>query len=190
MNRHLIITFVIFALYTPFCFAAKLTDVSVEKKDDRYILHIETVIKADSNRVKKIITDYNNLTTINPALRESNIVSIDNDRTTVNMLTHTCVLFICYTIRHFQAFQFIDNNTVYARIIPESSDFKYGWVRWFFKDDKIDSNEMLTELTFDAELTPDFFILPIIGTYQLKKKLLEIASATIRNLEIKAQNSF
>ncbi len=188
MKYYLQTTFILFCLFSPLSFAAILTDISIEKKGERYILHIEAQVKANTNRVKQIITNYGNLTSINPYLEESDVVSVsENERSTVSMLTHACVLFICYKIRHVQVFQRQGNDIVYGRIIPKISDFKEGWTRWTIKKNKSDTKKDVTQLILDTEMTPDFFILPIIGTHHLKNKIIEIATATINKLEEKAQ---
>lgn len=190
ITSYLQVMFVFLCLFSSLSPGATLTTVNVEKQGERYILHIKARINADTNRIKQIITDYNNLTSINPSLKESNIISKKEEkRTTVSMLTDTCILFICYKIKHVQTFRLIENNIIYGRIIPKTSDFKHGWTRWTIKEELLDKKRTITELIFDAEMTPDFFILPVIGSYHLKKKMIEIATATINNLEKKAQNT-
>lgn len=184
------IVFILLFIFSPLSFAAKLNVSHVEKKADRYILHIEAQINASADKIEKIITDYENLTLINPYLLESNILSISKDnRTTVNMLSRVCILFVCYNFRQIQVFYPKKNNIIYGRIIPEKSDFKQGWSSWAIrKEEGSHSEETTTRLIIDTEMVPDFFILPVIGTYHLKKKIIEIATTTINNLEKKAQN--
>lgn len=179
--------FILFCLSPTISAAATLNFVSVEKHGERYILHIEAQIEAESNKVKQIITNYSNLLLINPSLKESNIISTENNLTTVSMLTDTCVLFVCYKIRHVQVFRKQGDDIIFGRIVPNKSDFKQGWSRWTIKEAKSEENNKLTKLMLDTEMTPDFFILPIIGTHHVKNKILEIAKATINNLEREAQ---
>ncbi len=190
MKQCLQTIFIFFCLFPSLSFGAILTDISIEKKGGRYILHIKAQVNANANRVKQIITNYGNLTSINPYLKESNVISTSgHKRATVSMLTDACVLFICYKIRHVQVFQRQGNDIVYGRIIPKMSDFKQGWTRWTIKEGKSNTREEITQLMLDTEMTPDFFILPIIGTHHLKNKILEIATVTINNLEKEAQQT-
>lgn len=189
MAYSLRIIFVLFCLCPTLAFAATLTSISVEKKGERYILHVEAQIDANSNIVKKIVTNYGELTSINPYLKESNVISTENKRTTVGMLTNACVLVICFKIRHVQIFRRKGDDIIYGRIIPKMSDFKQGWTRWTITEDKSNREKIVTQLVLDTEMMPDFFILPIIGTHHLKNEILEIAEATINNLEKKAQEN-
>ncbi len=86
-----------------------------------------------------------------------------------------------------QTFHIIKDDILFSRIIPEKSDFQSGWMRWEIKE--MDSNKMspVTQIILDIEMTPDFFVLPVIGPYQIKRKMLEITHATINNLEEKAK---
>ena len=189
MNRWLQATLFIFCLQSVQVVGATLINVNVEQHGDNYKLHVEARINAKINDVKRIITDYENLPSINPYLKKSKITSTSKDsQTTVSMLTEACVLFICFKIKHEQVFQLIGTDIVYGQIIPELSDFKKGWTRWTIKEDSVtDMKQAQTLVILDGEMTPDFFILPIIGPYHLKKKILEIATITINNLEKKAQ---
>ena len=182
------VIFIFLCLFSSYSSGATLTIINVEKQGNRYILHAEAEVNAESSRVKQIITDYNNLTSINPYLKESKLISTsEDDRKTVSTLTEACILFICYKVRHVQVFQPLENNILYGRTIPKRSDFKQGWTRWIIKEDKLNTIKTITLLTVDTEMTPDFFILPIIGTHHMKKKILEIAIISINNLEIEAQ---
>ena len=182
--------FIFFCLFPGLSSSAVLTSINVEQQQERYILHIKAEINANFNTVKRLITDYENLPLINSYLKESSIISTSEDnRTTVSMLTEACILFICYKVRHVQIFQLIGQDIVYSKIIPKTSDFHYGWTRWKIKEDTSSMKTPVTQITLDAEMTHDFFVLPIIGPYQLKKKILEIVTITINNLEKEAQKN-
>jgi hypothetical protein len=189
MKYNLLLILISLSLFSEQSFSATLTKANVEKKGERYILHMEAELNADDIKVKEIISDYNNLTSINPYLIESNIISTsENKRTTVNLLTKACVLFICYELRQVQDFHPIKNNIIYGRIIPDQSDFKQGWSRWKIEP-VITSNGTKTRLIIDTEMTPDFFIVPILGPHHIKNKIIEIATDTIIKLEIEAQKT-
>ncbi len=166
---------------------AEINSVEVRKENNHYYLHINATVKADVDNTIKIITDYENLPSINPYLKESKLLKEpENERTTVNMLTELCILFLCYNIRHVQTFRYIDNGILFSRIIPGKSDFHAGWMRWEIKG--IDSNKIypVTQIVLTIALVPDFFVPPVIGPYQIRKIMLEMTRATISNLERKA----
>ncbi len=190
MNNPLFkIILVILSLLPGASLCAEVNSVKVSQEKGVYHLHINMTVNADADSIKRIITDYENLTLTNPYLKESKLINKSEDeRTTVSMLTEICIFLICYNIRHVQTFYLINNNVLYSRIIPGMSDFKSGWLRWEIKEK--DSNRISpdTQIIFDTEVIPDFFIPPVIGPYQVKKKMFEIAKATINNLEEKSNN--
>lgn len=191
MNKHLFkLILVILGLQPGALLCAEVNSVEVSQAKGMYHLRISMTVNADTDSIKRIITDYENLTLINPYLKESKLVNNSEDeRTEVSMLTEICIFLICYNIRHVQAFHPVKNDVLYSRIIPRMSDFKSGWVRWEIKEKDSDSTSPVTQIIFDTELTPDFFIPPIIGPYQMKKKMLAMAKVTINNLEEKAKNT-
>lgn len=166
---------------------AEINHVELEHAHNHYRLKITASVSANADSVRRIITDYENLTAINPYLKQSKIMDKSEDgRTTVDMLSQICIFIFCYDIRHVQIFHPNNTDTIYARIIPRLSDFQSGWLRWQIKAKDSDENSPVTEISFDTELTPDFFVAPVIGPYQIKRKMFEVASITINNLEAKA----
>jgi len=169
---------------------ADIKTIEVNKENNLYHMHINATVHADLDNVIRIITDYENLPLINPYLKESKLLdNPEDERTTVNMLTEICVLFLCYNIRHIQTFHFIEDGILFSRIIPEKSNFQAGWMRWEIKE--MDSNKIypVTRIILDIEMVPDFFVPPVIGPYQIKKIMLEMTRDTILNLEKKAKTN-
>jgi len=185
------IILVILALLPGTSPCTEINSADVRKENNHFYLYINATVNADVNNVIRIITDYENLPSINPYLKESKLLdNPDGERTTVSMLTETCILFLCYNIRHVQTFHSIENGILFSRIIPERSDFQAGWMRWEIK--AMDSNKIypVTQIILDIEMVPDFFIVPVIGSYQIKRKMLEIVKITIDRLEEKAKPTF
>jgi len=167
---------------------ADIKTIEIKKEKNLYHMHINATVNADFDNVIRIITDYENLPLINPYLKESKLLdNLEDERSTVNMLTEICVLFLCYNIRHVQTFHFVENGILFSRIIPEKSNFQAGWMRWEIKG--MDSNKIhpVTKIILDIEMVPGFFVPPVIGPYQIKKIMFEMTRATIVNLEKRAK---
>jgi hypothetical protein len=176
------------ALFPGTSSSADIKTIEIKKMKNVYHMHINATVDADIDSVIRIITDFENLPLINPYLKESKLLDTqENERTTVNMLTEICVLFLCYNTRHVQTFHFIENGILFSRIIPEKSDFQAGWMRWEVKE--IDSNKIspVTKIKLDIEMVPDFFVPPVLGPYQIKRIMLKMTRATIINLEKEAK---
>jgi hypothetical protein len=72
----------------------------------------------------------------------------------------------------------LDNG--YIMLIDENgkSDFKHGHTLW-----RVRPIGGGTRVTISADMQPDFWIPPIIGTYLFKKKLLKEGTMLVNNLE-------
>ena len=75
---------------------------------------------------------------------------------------------------------------ILGEYIPEASDFKYGWSSWTISSTNTNSNKPATLLMITMELEPDFFIMPVIGPYHIKRKMVDVTTVTIHNLEAAA----
>ena len=182
---------IILALLPGASLCAEIDNAEVKKENNHYYLHMNATLNADVDNIIRIITDYENLSLINPYLTESKLLTKPKDgRTTVSMRTEACVLFLCYNIRHVQTFHPIENGVLFSRVIPEGSDFKAGWTRWEIKAMDSDKIPPVTQIILDMEMVPDFFVLPVIGPHQIKRKMLEMAKITIAKLEEKAKLTF
>ncbi len=179
------IVFVILTLLLPGAvFCAEINHIEINHQHEQYYLTIKATVNAEAEDIKRIITDYDHLTSINPYLSRSEVLrNSDNGRTTVDMLSKICIFIFCYNIKHVQIFHPVIDDIIYARIIPRLSDFKSGWLRWQIKTRDSSASHPVTEIIFDTELIPGFFVAPVIGPYQIKRKMLEIATKTIDKLE-------
>lgn len=174
-------------LATPAIMAATMTQVEVTNDKKRYRMTATAVLQAATNNVIKIMVAYDKLTSINPYLVESRLLSSKGDTQRVSMVTRTCFMLICYKMQHVQDFVRPDQQTIYSEFIPELSDFRNGWTRWTATSVE-GAGQSTTLLKIELEVEPDFFIMPVIGTRVLKDKLIEITEVTVDNLEKKANS--
>lgn len=167
--------------------SATVIDIHVEEFEERYNMYVEAVIDANVEQVKQVINDYEQLHRINPEMVESKLLSRASDGTAkVSLLTRSCILFFCYNLRHVQNIQNKGPYKIVGQYIPELSDFRYGRSSWTIAESKKADADSATLLIINLELEPDFFIIPIIGPYQLKQKLISVTKMTITNLEAAA----
>lgn len=88
-----------------------------------------------------------------------------------------CVLFFCKHLNQTQDL-YQRPNHLQAKVIPELSDFHYGYGDW-----KIADKGGLAQLTFTAALEPKFWIPPLIGPWVIRRKLAKEAEVTMENIE-------
>ena len=179
--------FLILMCTGPAAMAATMMKTEVTNNKHRYSMTATAVLQASTDKVVAIMIAYDDLTSINPYLVESHLLSSTNGTQRVSMVTRTCFMLICYKMLHVQDFIRSDQQTIYSKFIPELSDFKYGWTRWTATP-FADADQPTTLLKIELEVEPDFFIMPVIGPRVLKDKLIEITEVTVDNLEKKANS--
>ncbi len=152
------------AAHTP----ADPVEVSVRRDQNNvYHFHMSFVANAEPKRVLAIITDYNNLTRLNPLIKSSRVLDweLPNiDR--AEIITEGCMLFFCKKVRRVEDVSIDKNLTISTVIVPALSDFKSGETRWTF-----DPAGEKTRVQYIASMQPDFWLPPFVGPYALKKKI-------------------
>jgi len=163
--------------------AGDVLESKVSSKDKRYFVSLDVVINADADRVYKILTDYNNLTSISDSITQSNLVySLSDKDHRVNVTTKACVTFFCKTIVQVQDVEQLPGMVIITTSLPDKSDVDYAHARW-----KIVSEDGLTRVSFSSDLKPSFWIPPLIGPPLIETALRNEALAIIDGLETLAQ---
>ena len=154
--------------------------VEVSRTGKTYTVAIDAIIQATPASVYASLTDYEHLTSISPAIRESSIVKKFNDNLyRIRTVLHLCILIICKDLVQVQDMQEYPDNILTATIIPEASDFDHGHAKWSLFDlgDK-------TKIEFRGSLTYSFWIPPIIGPFLAKRMLRREVVRTVTGLQV------
>ena len=147
--------------------AGGVLDSSVSYDAGVYTLSIEARIDAPAAMVYRLITDYDHLQDINPAVRESRILRTDGpEKCRIHVVTRVCVLFYCRDITQSQDMVQSPGYRIEATILPEYSDFRSGRAQW-----RLTPEGDATVMHFRAELEPDFFMPPLIGPWLIRREM-------------------
>ena len=159
--------------------AGQIERVDVTSRDGLYRVTVVARIAATPRRLIDLLTDYGNLHAINPSVRQSRVLeSLSERQHRVETLIELCVLFFCSEFRQVQDMRYSPPGLLSAQVLPEHSDFRSGWARWQFSD-----GGDATQLHFESELAPKFFIPPIVGPLIIRHMMKREALATIDGLE-------
>ncbi len=132
-----------------------------------YTFSMQFLAHAPADQVFAIITDFENLSQLNPLIKSSRILPIQEPyKKRVEIVTRGCMLFFCKTITRVEDVQFDHTLTINTEFVVSMSDFKSGRTTWTFEP----SGEN-TRVTYDAQMVPDFWLPPFVGPYALKKQL-------------------
>lgn len=132
-----------------------------------YHFSMKFVAIAPPRLVVDIITDYDQLTQLNPLIKASRRLpsgSLNIDR--VELIAKGCMLFFCQKVRRVEDVSIDENLNITTVVIPSMSDFKSGGTRWAFTPD---GNKTIVH--YIASMQPNFWIPPFIGPYALKKQI-------------------
>lgn len=165
--------------------AAEVHDVSVTHHDGRYRIFMRVDIAANPQRAMDVFTDYQNLTLINPAVKEVQILASKDDYSQIRTRIEICVLWVCKDVVQVQDMR-REGLRLKARVVAAQSDLRYGKAKWHVWECRSSEAERAC-LTLHAELEPDFWVPPLIGPYVMKRMLAEEALITSRGIERLAQ---
>ncbi len=163
--------------------AGKVYMASANHQSGVYLVEVDALVNVPEPRVRELLTDYNDLGKINPAIEVSEIIKTrEPGDYRVRTVTEACVRFYCKRIHQVQDVIEASDGSVTAIVIPELSDFRSGYARL-----NLWQEPGGTRVLIRSEVEPDFWIPPLIGPWLIKRKLRSEALETVHNLEQVAQ---
>ena len=180
-RRYVVISCVclLLCLQLPFAQAADLAELQVSETRGVYRINLVMQMQVPADYVQAVLTDYKHIYRLDPAIIDSGILP-PPDAGVVRVRTRIsdCIAFFCKTIERVEDVRELENGELQATIVPSLSNFKYGRAEW-----KIVAHEGRTRLIYHAQLEPDFFIPPLIGSYFVKQKLRNSVLASMARIE-------
>lgn len=158
---------------------AQVLEVSVNREQERFIMHAETWVQVPVAEVRAMLTDYANLPRINQALKRVDILERRKDGgVRMGVVSEFCLLAICLDFNWVQDVQALPNGNIAIAMVPDQGDFRQGSGCW-----RLLSDNGGTRLIFDIDLTPNIWIPPAFGPWLMKSKLSDEAFETGQGLE-------
>lgn len=165
-------------LYSGGLLAAELQSVEFERKDERYIATIQVRLAAPQSDAFAVMQDYEKLPELNPAVLEATVLDIMPGTTRLHTRVRLCVSIFCREIKQVQDMRVFGMGEMNARVLPDPSDFHYGYAYWRFDDCAGE-----TCLKFRAEIDPKFWVPPLIGDWMIRYVLRKEALTTSEGIE-------
>lgn len=148
--------------------AGAILGSSVSLEHGVYRIAVDARIEAPPEVVQQRITDYEHLSRINHAIRESRVTeTFGPDRHRVRSVITACILFFCRDVTQVQDIESHERDRVEATILPALSDFRYGHALW-----RLEADGPATLMHFTAELEPSFWVPPLIGPWLFENKIV------------------
>ena len=158
--------------------AGEVLDSHVGTHEGHYLLRIDMIIDADTDRVRQLLTDYAHLDRLSQSITRSELLESNAPDFRVRVTTNGCVIFFCRELVQVQDVSELPNGYIIVTALPEMSDFTYSKNVW-----RIRALNDRTRVTYSSDLVPDFWIPPLFGTAIFKNQLLEESRQVIENLE-------
>ena len=162
--------------------AAELVDIQVSNTDNQYFLESESVLKASVPSVFKVLLDYDNFTKLSSVYEESRYLESGPDGAPrVYTLAQGCMLFVCRSVEKVEYLETRFNRRIVATVIPEYSNLEQGVTEWLLTADGEN-----TRLVYRMELTPKFWVPPLIGPPIIRYVLAKGGEEALQRLEAAA----
>jgi len=157
----------------------EILESAVDYREGVYHIVMDVWIDAPEPIVRELVTAYNHLAQVNPAVQESEIIrTFSPDHHRVRSVIRLCFAFFCKRMIQVQDIEQREDGDIVATILPEASDFREGQGRWML----IRENGG-TRMRFTASLEPDFWVPPVIGPWLIRYKLRGETLQSAGNLE-------
>ncbi|MBV1875185.1 MAG: hypothetical protein KUG50_01010 [Cycloclasticus sp.] len=150
------------------------TIADVVYNDGIYSSTLSTTIHAPRKSIYQLLTSYNDLSKYSRLIYKSQLLA--NGHLLLNL--KVCFFVICFDKKLTLSLE-ISNHSINGRIVPEYSDFKSGSLKWH-----LSGNNLASFLQFSGELTPNFWLPPIIGPLLIKHKLRSEAKYSVKQLKL------
>lgn len=160
-----------------------LPRLDISEHAGNYRVRMAALLHAPAQSVYEVLTDYRHIYRLNPAITQSAILPSPHDGTVrVKTRMEGCIYFFCRDIDRVEEVREVDDGHLRAVIIPEYSDFTAGSADWRIQPHGNDSR-----IVYEAQVTPAFFIPPVIGSYFIKHAFGEAVLTSFERLECVAR---
>ena len=159
--------------------AADILQLRVSDNGGVYHISLVTEVDAPAEYVHRVLTDYVHIHRLNPSITESDILSPPgNGAVRVRTRIRDCVLIFCMELDRVEDVFEVPPYDLYSVIVPEMSNFRSGKSHWHIRSDGERS-----KVSYDAEMQPDFLVVPLIGPSFIKDKLRKEMTASLARIE-------
>lgn len=156
-----------------------IKNIETSHVDKRFRITLTAYLEAPVEEVYGRLTNFDELTKLSDSIEESRQLQPDEAG---NVIVYTrirpCVMFVCKTLRMFEAVTYPAEFQVLANVIAARSDFVYGRSLWVLSEQGSG-----TLLQYNSEFEPGFDVFPVIGPVAARYSLKKQAKKFLQGLE-------
>ena len=159
--------------------AVDITELEVSEDGGVYQIKLASVINAPAEYVYRVLTDYVHLHRLHPSIIQSDILpSPGAGIVRVRTRILDCILIFCMELDRVQDIGEVPPHHLHTVIVPSMSNFRSGKADW-----RIEDMGERSQLIYEAQMAPNFTVIPIIGPYLVKRKLREEMASSLLRIE-------
>jgi hypothetical protein len=159
--------------------AYEIRTLETDHVDRRFSISLTAYLDTPIDQVYGRLTNFDELTKLSDSIEESRQLRPDEaGEVIVYTRIRPCVLFVCKTLRLFEAVTYPADFQVLATVIAARSDFVYGRTLWILQPQGSG-----TLLQYRSEFEPGFDIFPVLGPAATKYSLRKQAKKFLHGLE-------
>lgn len=153
--------------------------INVGQRGSFYVVEVDAQIDAQAERLRALITDYENLDRLSDSILESEIRETYSPvRHSVFTFSRVCVAIFCRDLEQVQLVEQRADGDIVMTIPPDQGDFSRGSARWHFE-----AARSGTRMRFHSELEPAFWVPPVIGPLLIRHALRRETRESIEKLQ-------
>jgi len=166
--------------------AAEIIEVQVEQDSGAYHIYFEILVDAPRDRVYEVVSDYENLDELSPGILKSEVLSGGaGGDARIELTLKPCVWVLCRKMRKVSAVKINAYGAIVYTVDPASSDFKRGKEQVIVKATQTPGQ---TRMTYNASLSPDFFVPPLVGSWLIRRHVRQNLEVSMERMEKLASN--
>jgi len=172
----LLFLFATASLPTP---AADIRTLEVNDQEGHYSVRYDVLLDVPRDTVYNAIANPDRWPRLTDAVTSAEILGkLPNGRRKVSVTFRECVLFFCQSVNKHEALMTSADGNIETLAIPEQSDFSYAHEHW-----RISTENRRTRIEYQADMTPSFYLPPVVGAYIFKAKIRALLHQITDNLE-------
>jgi hypothetical protein len=159
--------------------AVDITKLEISENGGVYHINLATVIDAPAEYVYRVLTDYVHIHRLHPSITQSDILPSPRAgvvRVRTRMLD--CILIFCMALDRVEDISEVPPYDLHTVIVPSLSNFLSGKADW-----RIEAMGDRSQLTYEAQMEPNFPVIPVIGPYFVKQKLRDELESSLTRIE-------
>jgi hypothetical protein len=159
--------------------AVDIRELEVSEDGGVYQIKLATVIDARAEYVYRVLTDYVHLHRLHPSIIQSDILpSPGAGIVRIRTRILDCILIFCMELDRVEDISELPPYHVHATIVPSMCNFHSGKADW-----RIEDMGGRSQLIYEAQMKPDFTVIPLIGPYLVTRKLRDEMASSLGKIE-------